>query len=76
LDLSTDAFAIVRAELVQKRLQAIEAGKAYDMLLEADERERERKTYCVGLRWGYERDDLLEIVQVSDHIVSPSSQRC
>lgn len=64
LDLSTDAFAIVRAELVQDRLDEIQQGHALDILKATDERERENKTYCVGLKWGYERDDLLEIIQV------------
>lgn len=64
LDLSTDAFAIVRADLVAERLQDIENGRALHLLLETDERERENKTYCVGMRWGYEREDLVEIIQV------------
>jgi Fanconi-associated nuclease 1 len=64
LDLSTDAFAIVRAELVAERLQQIEDGQAPELLQITDERERENKTYCVGLKWGYEREDLLEIIQV------------
>lgn len=64
LDLSTDAFAIVRAELVEARLKEIEDGHAFEILSAADERERANKTYCVGLKWYYEREDLLEIVQV------------
>lgn len=64
MDLSTDAFAIVRAELVQDRLRQIGQGEALEMLKVTDERERENKTYCVGLKWGYEREDLLEIIQV------------
>ena len=64
LDLSTDAFSIVRAELVQERLEVIRKGGALELLKAADERERPNKTWCVGVRWAYERDDLVEIVQV------------
>ena len=35
-----------------------------ELLTATDERERDKKTYCVGVRWAYEREDLLEIIQV------------
>lgn len=54
----------MRADLVAERLQDIENGRALHLLLETDERERLNKTYCVGMRWGYEREDLVEIIQV------------
>lgn len=63
LDLSTDAFAIVREKRINKILAAIEAGKAGKFLEKADDRERERGTFCVGVRWNdYSKEDLLEIV--------------
>lgn len=49
--------------MVQERLTAIEDGQALELLRTADERERDNKTWCVGVRWAYEREDLLEIVQ-------------
>lgn len=58
-----DATTAVRANLVRERLDAIEAGSAAEILTETDQRERERKTWCVGVRWDYTREDLVEIVE-------------
>lgn len=49
---------------MQERLALIESGGALELLTATDERERDTKTWCVGVRWYYEREDLLEIVQV------------
>ena len=57
---------MVRADLVTERLKAIEAGAALELLQAADDREREHKTCCVGVRWAYKREDLVEIVQVDN----------
>lgn len=54
----------VRAEQIKERLDLIASGRALDILKATDERERERKTFCVGVRWYYETEDLVEIVQV------------
>lgn len=62
--LSSSRF-IARAPLVAAHLGRIEAGEAPDILREVDERERDKETWCVGVRWYYERADLLEIVEVS-----------
>ncbi|KAH8921403.1 hypothetical protein BT69DRAFT_1221552 [Atractiella rhizophila] len=64
LDLATDAFCITRAESISKRLAEIGRGEAAVILEEVDDREREKKTCCVGLHWDrYAKQDLLEVVQ-------------
>lgn len=56
--------------MVKERLDEIEAGKATELLTRTDDRERENRTYCVGLKWGYEREDLAEIIQVRSQRIS------
>ncbi|GAA96728.1 uncharacterized protein L969DRAFT_20070 [Mixia osmundae IAM 14324] len=63
LDLATDAFSIVRAGLVKERLAAIADGQAEALLSAVDDRERPRNSWCIGVRWGYTREDLLAIVR-------------
>ncbi|ORY75355.1 VRR-NUC domain-domain-containing protein [Leucosporidium creatinivorum] len=64
LDLSTDAFAIVRRPLINDRLAAIRRGEAASFLEKNDDRERPRGTWAVGVNWEkFAKQDLLEIVQ-------------
>ena len=56
----------VRRPLVEARLQAIRQGEAGQILAEADDRERPRETWAVGVNWSkFSKEDLLEIVDVS-----------
>jgi hypothetical protein len=55
----------VRADLISERLRLLESSAGPSLLEEIDKRERDRKTWAVGVRWEYERQDLVEIVQVS-----------
>ena len=43
-------------------------GAALDLLKAADMRERGNRTWCVGVKWAYRREDLMEIVQVSPYL--------
>lgn len=52
-----------RSTQVRRRLEQIAAGEAPSILREVDERERDKGTLCVGVRWEFERDDLREIVE-------------
>ena len=49
---------------MSKRLNELEAGQGPDILRAVDERERHSKTWCVGVRWQYEQEDLVDIVRV------------
>ncbi|KAK4048785.1 hypothetical protein OIV83_004551 [Microbotryomycetes sp. JL201] len=63
LDLTTDAFAVVRRPLIDERLEAIRQGGAADFLAETDDRERPLGTFAVGVNWSrYAKQDLIEIV--------------
>ncbi|KAM3149281.1 hypothetical protein ABEW05_010463 [Botrytis cinerea] len=63
LDLHTESFYEARASEINHRIVEIENGKAADIIREVWEREGERKTCVVGLRWEYERKDLEGIVE-------------
>ncbi|GAA5922491.1 hypothetical protein JCM3775_005748 [Rhodotorula graminis] len=64
LDLSSDAFAIVRRPAIDARLASIAAGDAPALLRSTDERERPRGTFAVGTNWErYAFEDLEEIAQ-------------
>ncbi|KAH0557060.1 hypothetical protein GP486_005154 [Trichoglossum hirsutum] len=63
LDLHTDAFYPSRASEINRRLIEISNGGAERLITELDKRGRETKLCVVGLDWGFERDDLLEIVK-------------
>jgi fanconi-associated nuclease 1 len=66
LDLGDDSFYQSRRDEIEERLNRMtKKGETLKMLREVDERERERGTMAIGVRWGYERGDLEEIVQVS-----------
>ncbi|KAK4052984.1 hypothetical protein OIO90_004108 [Microbotryomycetes sp. JL221] len=64
LDLTTDAFAVVRRPLIDARLEAIRHGQATEFLEVADDRERPLNTFAVGVNWArYSKQDLIEIVE-------------
>ena len=64
LDLHTDAFYGTRISEISRRIVEIGNGDAEQLLRETWERESERKTCAVGVRWDeYELDDLVEIVR-------------
>ncbi|GAB5587815.1 hypothetical protein Unana1_02715 [Umbelopsis nana] len=61
LDLSTDAFFVGRSCEIYSRLRDISNGKAPDIIKEVDVRERESKTWCVGVKWDYTLEEILQI---------------
>ncbi|KAI9770318.1 MAG: hypothetical protein M1840_003477 [Geoglossum simile] len=63
LDLHTDAFYASRASEINQRSIEISNGEAERLVIELDERGRDMKLCVVGLDWGFERKDLLEIVK-------------
>lgn len=66
LDIAEDSFYFARRDLIERRLDEIEAGAAAEIIERTDETHRERKTWCVGVHWDlFNRQDLLEIVTVS-----------
>ncbi len=65
LDLGDDSFYQSRRDAIEERLERMcKKGEALRMLQETDERERERGTLAIGVRWDFEKEDLEEIVQV------------
>lgn len=68
LDISHESFYTSRQHLIDERLHDIRHGKAHEILEAIDIKHRERATWCVGVNWdAFERQDLLEIVDVSSH---------
>jgi Fanconi-associated nuclease 1 len=66
LDIADDAFYRARKDLIEARLRDIREGKAREILERVDGAQRERDTWCVGVRWDlFSRQDLAEIVEVS-----------
>ncbi|KAF5875416.1 putative coiled-coil domain-containing protein mtmr15 protein [Botrytis fragariae] len=63
LDLHTESFYEARASEINHRIVEIENGMAPGIIREVWEREGERKTCVVGLRWDFERQDLEGIVE-------------
>jgi len=66
LDLHTDAFFPSRASEINHRLVEIANGDAGRLIREVDDREREKKTCVIGLKWEFELEDLLDIVSCFD----------
>ncbi|KAK0613017.1 VRR-NUC domain-containing protein [Bombardia bombarda] len=66
LDLHTDAFYPARASEINHRLVEIANGGAERLLREVNDRERDRRTCVVGLKWDFEIEDLLELVACFD----------
>ncbi|KAK9680338.1 hypothetical protein K7432_015971, partial [Basidiobolus ranarum] len=63
LDLRSDAFYVGRQEEIETRLMEILKGDYLHLIQQVDERERPRRTHCVGISWSYETQDLLEIAE-------------
>ena len=63
LDLHTDGFYPARASEINAHVAEIGNGCAPRIVREVWEREHERRTCVVGLDWGFEKSDLLEIVE-------------
>jgi hypothetical protein len=69
LDIAEDCFYYAREGLIRDRLTEIERGSARELLNKIDDQHRPRGTWCVGVRWDmFEKQDLLEIVDVSDAV--------
>ncbi|KAA1469402.1 hypothetical protein DENSPDRAFT_816316 [Dentipellis sp. KUC8613] len=67
LDIAEDTFFYSRQELIEKRLLELEEGSARQILQTVDEQHREKKTWCVGVRWDlFPREDLLQVVELFD----------
>jgi fanconi-associated nuclease 1 len=63
LDLHTDSFFPARTPEILGRINDINNGEASRIMTEVWDREFERRTCVVGVRWdGFEREDLLELV--------------
>lgn len=63
LDLHTDAFYSSRVPEILARVNAISNGEASRIASGVWDREYDRRTCIVGVRWdGFERDDLLELI--------------
>lgn len=63
LDLHTDAFYPSRFSEINARLNEISNGDGRELVKRVHERERERQTCVVGIDWGFEIEDLVEIVE-------------
>ncbi|KAL8642765.1 MAG: hypothetical protein Q9228_000556 [Teloschistes exilis] len=62
LDLHTDAFYTSRLSEINARLNEISNGDGVAILRSAHAEHAERKTCVVGVDWGFEIEDLVEIV--------------
>ncbi len=63
LDLHTDAFYPSRMSEVNERLNEVSNGEAERIVREVWDEHSERKTCVVGLDWGFEVGDLVEIAR-------------
>ncbi|KAI0273485.1 hypothetical protein BC834DRAFT_210888 [Gloeopeniophorella convolvens] len=63
LDLFEDTFFYAREDLIEARLDEISDGKARELIERVDGEHRERGTWCVGVRWDFPKEDLLEIAE-------------
>jgi fanconi-associated nuclease 1 len=69
LDLWEDSFYISRREAIELRLKEIACGEAWNIVRIADERERPKQTWCIGLKWElFTSDDLMHITQVRQYL--------
>lgn len=63
LDLGEDTFAPARTDMIEQLLTDMSSTSiALEMLRAADERERPRQTWAVGINWDYGADDLQEVL--------------
>lgn len=64
LDLGSDSFPIVRSREIRERLDHIERTGGLDLIAQADDKERENRTWAVGCRWElFSREDVLEVAE-------------
>ncbi|KAJ8085107.1 hypothetical protein PM082_003891 [Marasmius tenuissimus] len=64
LDLAEDSFYYARKDLIDRRIQDIEAGHARRLVEKHDKMYRGQNTLCVGVRWDVcPPEDLLEAVE-------------
>ncbi|KAL8723246.1 MAG: hypothetical protein Q9225_000436 [Loekoesia sp. 1 TL-2023] len=63
LDLHTDAFYPSRLSEINQRLNEISNGQGVEILKRVYEEQKEKQTCVVGIDWGFEIDDLVEIVE-------------
>jgi len=67
LDLHTDSFYSSRVHEVTQRVNEISNGGALEIATRVWDENFDNKTYIIGVRWdGFERDDLLELIQCWD----------
>lgn len=63
LDLHTDSFYPTRISEINRRLAEISNGEAERILRGVFDREHERRTCVVGLKWDFDIEDLAELVR-------------
>lgn len=63
LDLHTDAFFPSRFSEINRRLNEISNGEAERILKRVYAEQKERQTCVVGVDWGFEIEDLVEVVE-------------
>lgn len=67
LDLHTDSFYSSRVHEITQRVNEISNGAALEIAMRVWDENFDNKTYIIGVRWdGFERDDLLELIQCWD----------
>jgi len=60
LDIAEDSFYHARKDLIEARLRQIRDGKAREIVEHVDSAQREKDTWCVGVRWDlFVRQDLV-----------------
>ncbi|KAK6358549.1 hypothetical protein TWF730_007878 [Orbilia blumenaviensis] len=63
LDLHTDSFYVCRMSEINHRLMEISNGEAARIVREVWKKEVERQTCVIGLDWGFEINEVCEIVE-------------
>lgn len=63
LDLHTDAFYPSRFSEINQRLNELSNGQGVEILRRVHEEQKDKQTCVVGIDWGFEIDDLVEIVE-------------
>lgn len=76
LDLGSDSFGVVRGAEIRTRLDCIARTGGLDLIAQADDRERPKKTWAVGCRWDlFSRDVVLEVAEcLGGHAISTVCQ--
>lgn len=65
LDLSDGDFYQHRRESIEKRLEEIQEIGAKDLVSERYDTEIEKRTWAIAVNWDYEREDLINLTEVS-----------